>query len=91
MEKIKKYKEIYAFITIIIGILSGAFVILHNILNKYDEILDNLKTTQQMSLKSVIWNDNIPLAERSSACDVYLSNSYNSLTKKHCEMILKEE
>ena len=85
MEKIKKYKEIYAFITIIIGILSGAFVILHNILNKYDEILDNLKTTQQMSLKSVIWNDNIPLAERSSACDVYLSNGYNSLTKKHSE------
>lgn len=91
MEKIKKYKEIYVFITIIIGILSGAFVILHNILNKYDEILDNLKTTQQMSLKSVIWNDNIPLAERSSACDVYLINGYNSLTKKHCEMILKEE
>ena len=43
-----------------------------------------------MSLKSVIWNDNIPLGERTTACDTYLNAGYNSLTKKHCEKILKE-
>ena len=73
-----------------IGILWTIFSFYQSYLDNNDEIKETLKTTQQMSLKSVIWNDSIPLAERVSACDVYLSNGYNSLTKKHCEIILKE-
>jgi len=89
--KLKKYKEIYILIAFFAGILWAIFSFYQSYLDNNEEIKDTLKTTQQMSLKSVIWNDNIPLAERSSACDVYLSNGYNSLTKKHCEMILKEK
>lgn len=73
-----------------VGLFGTAFAFLHNNLNKYDELLENMRTTQQMSLKSVIWNQDIPVAERTSACDVYLSEGYNSLTKKLCEKILDE-
>ncbi len=90
MEKLKKYKELYLLIAFFIGLVFSLFMYLHNTINKYDDILDTLKTTQQMSLKSVIWNDNIPLGERTSACDVYLSSGYNSLTKKHCEILVNE-
>lgn len=90
MEKLKKGKEFYILITFFIGILWYAFNCYQNYLDNNDEILNTLKTTQQMSLKSVIWNDNIPLGERTTACDTYLNAGYNSLTKKHCEKILKE-
>ena len=63
----------------------------HNSINKYDEMLDTLKTTQQMSLKSVIWNDSIPTTERATACDIYLNAGYNSMTKKECQKILEGE
>lgn len=89
--KLKKYKEIYILIAFFVGILWAIFSFYQSYLDNTEEIKDTLKTTQQMSLKSVIWNDNIPLTERASACDVYLNNGYNSLTKKHCEVILREE
>lgn len=90
MEKLKKYKELYLIIAFFVGLIVSLFMFFHNTINKYDDILDTLKTTQQMSLKSVIWNDNIPLGERTSACDVYLNSGYNSLTKKHCEVLVNE-
>lgn len=90
MEKLKKYKELYLLIAFFIGIIWAVFSFYQSYLNNNEEILDTLKTTQQMSLKSVIWNDNIPLGERTSACDVYLSSGYNSLTKKHCEILVNE-
>lgn len=91
MENLKKYKEKYLLIMFFVGILWSIFSFYQTYKDNNEELKDTLKTTQQMSLKSVIWNDNIPLAERTSACDVYLNNGYNSLTKKHCEVILKEE
>ena len=87
----KKYKEKYLLIMFFIGILWSIFSFYQTYKDNNEELKNTLKTTQQMSLKSVIWNDNSPLGERTSACDLYLSNSYNSLTKKHCEMILREE
>lgn len=90
MEILKKFKEKYLLITFVIGLFISLFMALHNTLNKYDDILDTLKTTKQMSLKSVIWNDSIPVGERTSACDVYLGAGYNSLTKKHCEKLVNE-
>ncbi len=88
MEILKRVKEKYLLISFLIGIFVSLFMFLHNTINKYDNILDTVKTTQQMSLKSVIWNAGIPLGERTSACDVYLSSGYNSLTKKYCEKLI---
>jgi len=90
IEQLKKIKEHYLLMTFSLGLVAGLFLFLHNTLNNLDEILGTLKTTQQMALKSVIWNEEIPVAERSSACDAYLSAGYNSLTKKECEIIIKE-
>lgn len=90
MEQLKKLKELWILIAFFVGGIFGLFMYLHNVLNKNDEILNTVKTTQQMALKSVIWNDEIPVAERASACDAYLNAGYNSLTKKECEIIIKE-
>jgi len=88
--KVKKLKEHYILVVSFITIIFGGFMSIHNLLNKNDEILDTLKTTQQMALKSVIWNREIPLTERASACDVYTSAGYNSMTKKECQIIVEK-
>lgn len=90
MEKLKKYKELVVIILFFIGLIWSCFAFYQSYLDNNEEIVDTLKTTQQMSLKSVIWNDNIPIGERTSACDVYLNAGYNSLTKKHCEKLINE-
>lgn len=90
MEKLKKIKEWWLLIVFICSIIGAAFGFCHNVLNKNDEILKTIKTTQQMALKSVIWNEEIPLPERASACDTYLAAGYNSLTKRECEEIINK-
>ncbi len=90
MEFLKKLKEHYAILAFFAGLVISIFLLIHNSMNNIDEILKTLKTTQQMSLKSVIWNDDIPVAERASACDTYLNAGYNSLTKKECEIIIEK-
>ena len=57
---LETFKKKYLLITFIIGILVTVFSLIHNVLNQYDELLLKLNTTQQMSLKSVIWNTEIP-------------------------------
>ena len=92
MEKIKKLKEYWWVLTTLILILTeiwAFFGVLQGFKDENEELVYTLKTTQQMSLKSVIWNEAIPIAERASACDVYLNAGYNSLTKKECEIMLK--
>ena len=88
---LKVIKEKWMLISFFVTTVIAIFFAFHDILNKYEEILNKLNTTQQMALKSVIWNEEIPLAERSSACDVYLSAGYNSLTKRKCEMIVNKD
>lgn len=90
IDYLKKYKELYLLLVFFIGLIWTIFNEYDKFLDKNDELLETLQTTQQMALKSVIWNDNIPYPERMSACDVYLEAGYNSLTKKHCSEILKE-
>lgn len=87
---LEQFKRYWVAIAFIVGLFGTAFAFLHNNLNKYDELLENMRTTQQMSLKSVIWNREIPMTERTSACDVYLAEGYNSMTKRLCEKILDE-
>lgn len=93
MEKLKKineyWKHITGFIAIIVFIW-GIFGYMQGLKNDNKEILDTLQTTQQMALKSVIWNDEIPLTERASACDVYLDAGYNSLTKRECQEVIEK-
>lgn len=93
--KIEKMKNLYWLIGVVASIL---IIIITNtwklskyhekIDNAYNEILATIKTNEQMSLKSIIWNDNIPISDRLSACDIYIKKGYNSVTKKHCEIAL---
>ncbi len=95
--KIEKLKNIYWLIGVIVAILT---IIISNtwrlskyhekIEKAYDEIILSLKTNEQMSLKSIIWNDAIPTTDRLSACDTYIARGYNSITKKHCEIAINE-
>jgi len=90
MEKLEKYYKNWKSIAKILTSIVALFMVLHNLLNSINDLNKTTKTTQQMALKSVIWNEEIPLAERASACDTYLNAGYNSLTKKECEVILKK-
>ncbi len=90
MEILKKLKEHWKLISSFIIAIWAVFAFYQSYLNDNEEILERLNTTQQMALKSVIWNDSIPVPERISSCDVYLSAGYNSLTKKHCEKLVSE-
>lgn len=85
MKKLSKYKKIIQDVTIFIG----AITFLWTVFNWYSQSMETNKKTQQMSLKSVIWNESIPIVERASACDDYLELGFNSYTKKFCENILK--
>lgn len=90
LKKIKEYKEWLVIAVGIISIIWGVFMRYQGFIDKNEELITTIKTTQQMALKSVIWNEEIPIAERASACDVYLNAGYNSLTKKECESILEK-
>lgn len=90
METLKKIKEHYQLVIFFVGIVVAFCTTYIKISKQYDEILNQLRTNQQMSLKSVIWSDSIPISDRVSACDTYLKAGYNSITKKHCNRILKE-
>lgn len=89
MKFLEELKKHYVTIVFFIGIIWTVFQFYQSYLNNNEEILNTLKTTQQMSLKSVIWNDAIPIGERASACDTYLDAGFNSLTKKECEVIIE--
>lgn len=91
MEYLKKIKENYQLIIFFVSILIAFCGTYIKISNQYNEILTQLKTNQQMSLKSVIWSDSIPISDRVSACDTYIKAGYNSITKKHCNEILERE
>lgn len=90
MKFLEELKKHYITIVFFIGLIWGVFTFYQKYLDNNKEILNTLKTTQQMSLKSVIWNDAIPLGERATACDTYLQAGYNSLTKKECSVIIEQ-
>ena len=94
--KIEKMKNLYWLIGVVVSIL---ILIISNtwrlskyhekIDNSYNEILIAIKTNEQMSLKSIIWNESVPTTDRLSACDTYIKRGYNSVTKKHCEIAIE--
>lgn len=95
--KIENLKNIYWLIAVVVAILT---IIITNtwklskyhekIEKSYDEIIITIKTNEQMSLKSIIWNESIPISDRLAACDTYIKRGYNSITKKHCEVAIDE-
>ena len=89
MKFLEELKKRYVTIVFIIGIIWAVFQFYQSYKDNNEVILNILKATQQMSLKSVIWNDAIPIGERASACDTYLDAGFNSLTKKECEVIIE--
>lgn len=90
IEKLNQYKTAITLVIFFIGGIWFIFNQYQKVLDKNEQILAELKTTTQMALKAVIWNEDIPLTERSSACDVYLAAGYNSMTKKECQVIIEK-
>lgn len=89
MEYLKKIKEKWAILSGVFVIICSIFMFSHNLLNSIEDLKDTINTTKQMALKSVIWNEFIPDAERANVCDIYIGAGYNSMTKKECEIIIK--
>ena len=82
-----------------VAIGAGSLVIgaVNVALHGYENIIERLSTietlvveVEQMSLKSVIWNENVPLTDRIHACDTYAKREFNSYTKKYCDGIVQE-
>lgn len=90
MQVLKKILEHWKIITGVGAIIIAILTTSYSLMIKYENIMEKLDTTQQMSLKAIIWNKEIPYSERASVCDTYLEAGYNSLTKKLCERILSD-
>lgn len=94
VDKIKNidYLVKYA-LAFLVGIVSSTWFVFstyNNFNTKLDKIHEEIMTTKQMALKSIIWSEEIKIEERAKACDIYLSSGYNSYTKKKCEKILND-
>lgn len=94
IERIKNYYWLVAttlgVISLLVTSLWGVFTTHNMVMEKYEDLVDSNKTIKQLSLKSIIWNDKIPVSDQMSACDEYINEGFNSLTKKHCEKLLSE-
>ena len=87
MKKLKNYRDFIQ--TFLVVVSFGTF--LWSMFVLYDGTTDTMKKTQQMALKSIIWNENVPIPERASACDDYLELGYNSYTKEYCSKIVESD
>lgn len=94
MDKIKKIdylvKLTIAFITAIVSCTITIYITFKGFEETHNELYELNRVATQMSLKSIIWSDNIPYSDIMNACDTYISLGYNSVTKNRCEKILKE-
>ena len=84
---LNKIKDSWKWITLFATIITGFWTIFKYFDNQNEEIAKSI----QMSEKSIIWNDNIPIIERASVCDDYLARGYNSYTKKLCENVILQD
>ena len=91
MKHIEKYMKTIILIssfTIALGVLLTQY---NNFMNKFDKIQYSIEVVNKTSLKSVIWNDGVPIVDRLGACDTYLDLNFNSYTSNHCERLLKSD
>ena len=89
-KKIEEHIKLILTIISLITVLWGCFRFYNSMTTNFEEIQIELKSIDQRSLKSLIWNKEIPLIERIDACDVYIHLGFNSYTKKYCEKLLHE-
>ena len=87
-EKLKKY---WGWITLLISIFSFLIGGYNAISDKLEAQNADMAKAIQMSEKAIIWNKEIPIIERASVCDDYLSRGYNSYTKKLCENVILQD
>lgn len=84
----------WALIGIIIAVAGFGYKYTFGAYNKIESQLEDIRiiatNNQQMTLKNTIWNEDIPIEDRTTACDIYLDAGYNSLTKKKCESIINK-
>lgn len=83
----KTIEQNYKWLTLLISIVAGFW----SVFVYFDNQNEDMARAIQMSEKSIIWNDNVPIVERASVCDDYLSRGYNSYTKKLCENFIMKE
>jgi len=85
------FKSKLQLIVFAITILTFIWVIfssIHTYNTHLDKIENQIDEVKQLILYNVIWGNEIPLQEKSKACDIYIKLGYNSLTKKHCDSII---
>lgn len=87
--KVKDTSTFISSIGIIVGLIVGVYAYFYEYKVNQTSMTENIKIVQRMALKGVIYNEEIPLTERSLACDDYLHLGYNSYTKKYCENMIK--
>lgn len=88
LDLILKYWVIIIFL---LGLIGSIFSFILQVYKKLNTIQNITTTNQKVSLKNTIWNNNIPLEDRITSCDAYLSLGYNSYTKKYCQRLLESE
>ena len=80
-------KKSWQWITLLTAVIGGFWSVFHY----FDKQNDEMARAIQMSEKAIIWNKEIPVIERASVCDDYLSRGYNSYTKKLCENVILQD
>ncbi len=73
------------------GWFISCVVILWSAFGYYNNISNELKAIQKLSLRIAIWSDNIPMHDRIESCDNYIDLGYNSETKKYCDKLLEKD
>lgn len=89
--KIKDLELHLKLIITIVGIISIIWTVFNGynaILGRFDNMDNRIARAEQTALKSIIWNEKIPLVERVHSCDEYINLKFDSYTKDYCKKIL---
>ena len=89
--KIEPYLKLIVTLVSILILIGSVFAAYYRFVNKLDHIDRNVVKIEQISLKAMIWNSEVPLVERLGACDNYLALGFNSYTKRYCESLLNNK
>jgi uncharacterized membrane protein YvbJ len=72
----------------LVVILWGVFLAYNAQLRRIDNLEEKIARNIQQTLKALIYNENIPLRERTTACDNYIELGFNSYTQEYCNRLL---
>ena len=91
MKKIENYWKLIGILVAIASAVVTCFSFGYRVLKEFDNQNKILEETAKIAQKSLIWNDRVPKVERAEVCDIYLSNGYDSYTKKLCENVILQD